>query len=72
MGNGNSNPNIMVLQEIATQCHQTSLMVNQIGKMANEQKGILNKLIDVCGNFTLRGFGLLHWKYTPARYGFAL
>ena len=45
MGNGNSNPNIIVLQEIATQCHQTSLMVNQIGKMAGEQKNILNKLI---------------------------
>ena len=45
MENGNSNPNTMALQQIATQCNQTNQMVNQIGKMANEQRNILNKLI---------------------------
>jgi len=52
MGNGNSNPNFLVMQAIAKQTNEIHLMVNKIGKMSAEQAKAMEAIINITNNLT--------------------
>ena len=52
MGNGNSDMTMKVMQQITLQTNQTNQMVNDLGKMANQQAKMLEGMNNIMGNLT--------------------
>ncbi len=48
MGKGNSDPTIIVMQQIAQESHKTMTMVDQIGNMVSTQGNMMTNLIGLC------------------------